>query len=212
MKRAIRVLFFCTFVSICVHVPDTMAVGLGLYGTSGTGDGEYEFDDDASVAYDLDVDIQRGGFGFVLDTAVANDRMFNYQLNIGIYNWSEEFENDAEFDLSGLMMSHDFGFGVLRNRHVRLWLGPEIRIAYGTGDDADNDGYDVNIVSLGAGPVLGVNLHLGPVVSLGFKSGYLFESVFGTADGDGVESIDFYGGDEIFFFTLSLIFRIGDAF
>jgi hypothetical protein len=184
-----------------------MAAGLGFYLTSGAGDGEYEFDDDTRPEYDLDVDIQRSGFGFMLDSAVANDRVFNYQLNIGIYNWSEEFENNSDFDLSGLMMSHDFGFGVLRNRHVRLWLGPEIRLAYGTGD---NDGYDVTITSIGAGPVLGANVHLGPVVSLGFKSGYLFESVFGNADG--FESIDFYGGDTQFFFTFSLIFRINDAF
>jgi hypothetical protein len=187
-----------------------MAMGLGLYITSGSGDGEYEFDNDTNLEYDLDVDIQRSGFGFMLDSTVANNRLFNYQLNLGFYNWSEEFDNNSEFDLSGFMMSHDFGFAVLRNKHVRLWLGPELRIAYGSGGQSDNNGYDVDIASIGVGPVLGVNVHLGPVFSLGFKSGYLLESVFGHADG--VDSIDFYGDADNFFFTLNLIFRIQDAF
>lgn len=146
----------------------------------------------------------------MLDSAVANDRVFNYRLNIGVYNWSEEFEDDSEFDLTGFMMSHDFGFGVFRNKYVRLWLGPEIRFAFGTGDEDENDGYDVEIVSFGVGPVLGLNLHFGPVVSLGLKSGYLFEGVAGNADG--FDSIDFHGSDTMYFFTLSLIFRINDEF
>lgn len=211
MKRTFIFLFAIVFFSLCVIVPKTMALGLGFYATSGMGSGEYEFDDDSNPDYDLDTDIERNGFGFVIDSAVANDRVFNYRLNIGIYNWSEEFEDDSEYDIDGFMMSHDFGFGVLRNKYVRLWLGPEIRFAFGNGDDDDNDGYDVEILSFGAGPVLGLNVHLGPVVSLGFKTGYLFEAVYGNADAFN-ESIDFSGRDTMYFATLSLIFRINDKF
>ncbi len=211
MKRTMLILFIGVTISICAHVSETMAVGIGFYATSGMGDGEYEFDSDTNPDIDLDTDIQRCGYGFMLDTAVANDRVFNYRLNIGIYNWSEEFEDDSEFELSGFMISHDFGFGVLRNKYVRLWLGPEVRFALGDGDEDDNHGYDVEIKSFGVGPVLGLNVHLGPVVSLGFKSGYLFEGVNGDADSLD-ESIDFSGDDTMYYFTLSLIFRINDEY
>jgi hypothetical protein len=147
----------------------------------------------------------------VLDTAVAKDRIFNYQLNIGLYDWSEEFENDFEYDLSGFMMSHDFGFGVVRNKYVRFWLGPEIRIAYGSGDEDDNEGYDVEMVSVGIGLATGLNVNLGPVVSLGVKAGYLYESVGGYADSR-IDSNDFSGSDTMAFVSLNLLFRINDVF
>lgn len=198
-----------SFISALVNIPETMAVGLGLYATSGSGSGEYEFEDDTNPDYDLDTDTEREGFGFVIDSAVANDRVFNYRMNIGRYYWEEEFENGTEFDVTGFMWTHDFGFGVVRNRFMRLWLGPEIRFAWGHGDDDDNDGYDVYMYSAGVGPVVGLNLHLGPVVSLGIKAGYLFETIYGNADDD-VDDIEIDGGDHLSFVNLSLLFRIKD--
>lgn len=210
MKRVIGLFFLSFVISVCVNVPKTMAIGIGLYVTSGSGSGNYDVDDDYNT-WDVDADIQRSGYGFVLDTAVARDRIFNYQLNIGLYDWSEEFENDSELDLRGFMMSHDFGFGVVRNKYVRFWLGPEIRLAYGSGDKDDNEGYDVEMVSVGIGLVTGLNLNLGPVVSFGIKAGYLYEDVGGYAD-SWYDSNDYSGSDTMTFISLNLLFRINDVF
>jgi hypothetical protein len=82
--------------------------------------------------------------------------------------------------MKGLVIDNDFGFGVVRSGLIRLWLGPELRITYLSGDDS---GFDYDQSGFGIGPAAGVNVNLGDAMALAFKVGYLFNSYSGEMKG-----------------------------
>ena len=109
---------------------------------------------------DSDIDFNTYAAGFSLDTNVAKNRLFNYRLNVG-YQWSSFSD--------GLSLDNVFGFGVLRNRHVRLWIGPSIRL----GIDSINTSPLVDLM-VGGGPVVGVNFHTGNAGSAALTFGFQY--------------------------------------
>ena len=212
-------LIFSTFLMTTPIVTDSMAFGLGAFYSYGSGDSDVDIDDDYSTKEEFDD--ERTGFGFVLDTTVATDRLFNYRLNIGYKQVDLEYHN-CELDLSGISIENTFGFGVFRNKALRIWLGPQINLSYLTGDgnwgQADVD--DVWTVGCGLGVVSGINIHAGPVVSICFDLGWRYNMNWGQMD---YSYYDYYYGHYYYesdtcdvtidgheiFATISILFRIG---
>ena len=122
------------------------AIGLGLYHATGS----------AKVGVDggNDIDVTHGNFGFALDTNVAKRSLFNYRL--GLESGEVEY-GSVSFNESA--MNHDFGFGIVRTRAMRLWAGPRLRIA--VQDEGDHSAFGI-----GVGLNLGLNVHLGDHFSL----------------------------------------------
>ena len=115
--------------------------------------------------------------GFTLDSNVAADRVFNYRLELFYGSGDHDFQSSS--DMVG--MNHTFGFGVVRTRPVRVWLGPQIGLYYESGGDNrfSWDTYGFNI-----GPAVGVNFNMGPVVSLALTGyarfgGYYYDDDWG---------------------------------
>ena len=191
----------------------TAAIGLGAYINAGFGGGDWEAEDEDDNESDFDTDDTGSGFGFVLDTAVAKDRVFNYRLNVGFERKDYDFESDDTLEIDNFVVVNDFGFGVVRTPKIRFWLGPELKIASGSGSADDDDDFDVDLVSVGLGPVLGLNVHVSKLVTLGFKTGLLFESIVGKGEHDTRdEETDFTGDDTYFYFSFAVIFRINDEY
>jgi hypothetical protein len=190
---------------VCLGSSNAQAIGLGLYGSYGAGSETWEGVD---TKHSFNKDTTRTGVGFVLATAVAKDSLFNYQLNLGYHQY--EFKPDG-FKLTGYSMAHDFGFGVVRTQDVKLWLGPELKIDYGSGSQSSIDYYNVEF---GIGPALGVNLHLGDFVTLALKGGYLFNWGATAKDCKNNSCSDsgftLSGGEP--FINFAIIFRFGDNF
>ena len=113
-----------------------------------------------SRAFSTPADFNTYSVGFSLDTNVSKNRLFNYRLNVG-YQWSNFSD--------GLSLDNAFGFGVLRNRHVRLWIGPSVRL----GVDSINSSPFVDLLA-GGGAVFGVNFHTGNAGSAAFTLGYQY--------------------------------------
>ena len=146
-----------------------VALSLGIASSAGAvGYGAFfEYSRSWSDFAGFDVDSNRYGVGFAFDTNVSGDRLFNYRLNIGY----ERTEGDS-FDVSynGVMVDNIFGFGVLRTPHMRLWVGPSIRIGVNIQEDpfqffpivADNEIIDV---IAGGGAAIGANIHTGDLGS-----------------------------------------------
>jgi len=152
MRRTTAALFFILLLSGSVFVSGSSATGFGVYGLLGSG--RTEFHEDTDYA----------GWGFVYDTAVAKKNVFNYRLNFGY----ERLRVDSAFgkeSFSGYVLDSDFGLGIVRNDSVRLWLGPEVRIA-----KLDTEW------GFGLGPVAGLNLHAGEIVTIIIKAGYRWMS------------------------------------
>jgi hypothetical protein len=193
---------------VCLSSFDAHAIGLGFYGRYGAGSETWKFDE-YSGSYSKDT--PRYGFGFLFDTTVARNSLFNYQFNLG-YHQEEVKPFSPQLKLTGISMTHDFGFGVVRSREVRFWLGPELKFSYGSGSRSVWDYYKLDF---GIGPVLGVNLHLGPVVTLSLKGGYLFDLGVGYAECKGSScgpdsNFNSNGGEP--FINFAIIFRINDNF
>ncbi len=113
----------------------------------------------------------------------------------------------SDLKLGGLMISNSFGFGIVRTDGFRLWMGPEIRLAWPKGSDSLND-YD--FFGGGVGPVLGMNFNLPGTVTFAVKAGYLFMNY----EGDSTTS--FYDLDikeRLIYVNIGILFRSpGDVF
>ncbi len=193
------------------------AAGYGAYFEYARGrELEYEWNDVKLPKIDED----SIGFGFAFDTAVAKDKLFNYRLNVG-YQWirhdyPSEFGilQDHEIEMNGLTIDNTFGFGIVRNRVMRLWLGPALRLGFLFYDVADVDFFEFR---LGIGPQLGVNFHLGDRVSLGITGGYQYVILAGTND-ELIDTNDTYddaftGSEHLIGVKATVFFRsAGDIF
>jgi hypothetical protein len=204
MKKYL-VLVACFIMVVGFGISRANAAGFGFYGTVGSGSGDFTYE--GSPAFD--VDTTHSGVGFVFDSAVARDTLFNYQLNLGYDKFTLEDPTGDELELSGLMISNAFGFGVVRTEGFRMWLGPEIRLAWANGSKYDID-YD--LFGLGFGPALGMNFNLPGPVTLAVKVGYQIINYSGEANSAfGWSDVDLK--EKMAYVNLSLMFRSsGDTF
>lgn len=217
MKRTVF-LSLCLVAVLGFGLSDAMAVGLGVYGGLSSGNSDWTTDDNYG-SYDFKMDSGHTEAGLVLDTAVAKDRLFNYRLNLGYLKSTYKDDSGDKLELDGFAMTHSFGFGVLRTENVRLWLGPQLRFSYVTGSPkGGSDNYSQ--FGVGIAPVLGININLGPVVTLAVDGGYRFSSYFGTYDYTNYSYSGYSYSDtgsytvseQTPFVNVSLIFRMGDKY
>lgn len=114
-------------------------------------------------------------FGFILDTAVSTDSIFNYRLQLGYGFGSLKIDGtyySETIDINEFQFYNTFGFGIVRSQYVRIWLGPQIGLGYGDGEYTylgESNYYGDIFISLGA--VLGFNIHLGGLISLSIDGG-----------------------------------------
>jgi hypothetical protein len=218
MRKITSLLLTLAILGLFCIPNESSAVGLGIYiPTVGTGTSTLKIED---FEFPNDIDNSHFGFGFVLDTKVANPGVFNYRLHIGFESFelgNSNFREDNELDdnLSRYSIDNTFGFAVLQSSVVRLWLGPQIRLSY---MHYSNDYIDLNLIGLGFAPVLGVNFNMGDVFTLAPELGYRFSFYGGT---NSYNSDDYWLTDDEedwtlnnreFFIKLNIIFRINDYY
>jgi hypothetical protein len=203
-----------TVVIFAFMMNSAQAIGLGLYGTWQVGPTDWEFDDtdDSGFIFDYSGDTSRVGGGFVLDTAVAKDKLFNYRLNIGVETFVSDLDELAvEMDLSGVAIDNTFGFGVMRGDTVRLWLGPRLRLGFFDGDVQPEiaPNTDIYLLEVGLGGVFGANFNIGSTVTLGLTTGYMYSGYGGIVEGVSDEDVTLTGDGGRVFLSGVLIFRMG---
>ncbi|WP_455212410.1 hypothetical protein [Kaarinaea lacus] len=175
------------------------AVGLGF--SFGTGSEEWE-KDRVQLVGDRDV----RNMGFVVDTAVARDMIFNYRFT---FLKEENNAANAGLDMDGYAMTHDFGFGVLRTKHVRLWLGPQLKgsLYNDVYAGSTNSRLVGDVIGYGFGPVVGLNVHLPQVLSFSFTAAYHFISAYSESYTNGGS---FDADSTGLYFNAAMIFRINE--
>jgi hypothetical protein len=193
----------CFVTVLLMGTPDAGAAGFGIYGSAGDG-GSSTWTDDSTPG-NFKVDATHKGAGFVFDTAVAQDKFFNYQLNFGYDSFQNKSATTGNelVELSGLMISNSFGFGMVRTEAFRMWMGPEIRLAWPSGSNITGD-YD--LFGAGVGPVLGMNFNLPGTVTFGVKLGYQFMTYNGTRDTT-MSSYDVKIKEKLLYINLGILFR-----
>ena len=133
MRRALTCGVFLSLLLMLATTP-TLASGFGAFveGISGSGDVEIDWDNSGNQP-PFDNDFSGGHFGFILDTNLARDSVFNYRLNVGLGALDAEDDFGTALELGGVTVDNTFGFGVVRSKSFRLWIGPQIRIGVYTG-------------------------------------------------------------------------------
>jgi len=205
MKKGF-LLLACLILVLSFGVGNVHAAGFGFYGSAGSGSGDFTYEGSPS----FDVDTTHTGMGFVFDSNVSQDKLFNYQLNVGYDKFNIEDNSGDDLELSGLLISNAFGFGIVRTEGFRLWIGPEIRLTWVSGN---LNTYDYDAFGLGLGPAIGMNFNLPGPVSLGIKAGYQVMNYAGEATSASSITTDFDIDENMFYVNFSLMFRSsGDRF
>ena len=133
------------------------------------------------------------------------DNLFNYQLNLGYDEFTNKTDISTGLKLGGLMISNAFGFGIVRTSGFRLWMGPEIRLAWPRGSLS---GIDYDFFGAGVGPVLGMNFNLPGTVSFVVKAGYQFMHYEGTVDSSTTyTSYDNEIRERLIYVNIGILFR-----
>lgn len=213
--RILSIVFLATIVCVGGTASESRAFGLGPY--LSLHQGSAEFDEGREF------DPEYTGVGIVLDTAVAKPSVFNYRLNLGYEEWGGDFD-DMDIEGSSVVLDNTFGFKLMSNRIMRLWMGPQLHLSYGQADipaGTSTFTYDdsTDFVGIGIGAVLGANFHL-PVVSIAPTLGFRYQhnasdTVETTTYSNGsysYESFDMSYDETRVMLNVNFLFRMGDRF
>lgn len=207
-----------------VGIGGYLALGAGSYDWSYT-DGTYYSEYDATT-YDLEdsdvgSSVSKVGLGFILDTNIAKDSLFNYRLQISISSMTidnSDSMEDMDIEATEFFVYNSFGFGVARTQGMRFWLGPQIGVGFISGEynlDYETDTNEFIVFGANIGIVAGVNIHLTQLLSLAIDAGLRSNSLGGgmliSSGGDEIESSVTGSGVE-FFANVGLLFRFGDQY
>jgi len=207
---------------------DAHARGYGMYV-----EGEYaDTSVEGNIAFnpdgvDRDFEDTMIGLGFVFDTNVAADSPFSYRFKVGYRTANRKWKTrqrvnvprrtDQEDQLEttmtfiskpqrvqGVTFNQTITYGVLRRPDLRLWVGPTLRFNadwYGA-----TTGLDIVDISVGGGPEIGINYHLGERVSLTSSIAYHY-MYFGEHFETKGDDIRFDGSQHLLTFSIGLLFR-----
>jgi hypothetical protein len=183
-------------------------------------------------AADVDVSLNHLTFGVMYESAPARDKLMSYRgtlgfdiatslsvddvsipsLPIDIDGLGLSFEID-ESSKYGLSTNHTLAFGIIRTDRLKWWVGPGIGLTANY-YDYSTDLYGIPIdakagnISIGGGGETGVNLHLGPGMTLCVGGGIHWRAF---AYGGGAEDVGslVWGNGPLYFVQVSLLFRTG---
>jgi hypothetical protein len=177
-KYYIIVMVFC-FSIISLYTGPLHALGLGVYTTGKAGVALWNTGKNGTVVnYGL-------GAGFVLDTAVASNELFNYRLNAGYENVIESgFPFFQKYSVNRIAVSNAFGFGIVRIKYLRVWTGPQVEFGWQFINTSDRvieanplyisykkNSIDYALFTIGIGAVLGININPGDLFTMSFEVG-----------------------------------------
>ncbi len=214
MKRFIVIQLVSLLLAVIFFTSSAMAIGLGFYLNPGIFGGEADWTREDPISSDFKKDTEHTGYGFVLDTAVAKNKLFNYRLNLGMEEFtSKGGANPAEYELDSFVIDNTFGFAVFKNKLVRLWVGPQIRLSFTSGKIKNLNDFDISLFGFGIGPVFGANFNLGKVFTPAVTIGYRYTGYAGTGE-DKISNYecDYTISETALFVNIALLFRIGDMY
>ena len=137
------------------------------------------------------------GAGFVLDTNLSIDEIFNYRFQFsGEYT---KLDSDVE-DADGfrLVVLNSFGFKVYKKDTIKLWIGPQLGGYYLHGEDYNGGGGLI-------GFILGLNVNTAGNITFGVDFG--LRAVIG---GGGAGNVGIFNYGVEGFSNLNVMFRFDE--
>jgi hypothetical protein len=112
--------------------------------------------------------------------------------------------------MEGIAWGNTLGFGIVKTRLIRLWMGPQLNFSYLKGNPEGADDFRIQLWSVGISPVIGINFNFGKAVTLSIDSGYRFSTYWGDGEGEGYYDTDYEVDAERAFINFSILYRFGD--
>lgn len=109
------------------------------------------------------------GFGLALDSNIEKNRLYNWRFNLE----ANEIETKGGYKYDKISIINTFGFSLFRNERVRVFMGPRLEFGFMAEDNWDG-------IEFSLAPAVGVNVHLGSVVSLGLDMDYKIDGLSAT--------------------------------
>ena len=176
MKRYFYFLIKAIYILILFYSSSLYASGRGFNIPISLGNMDYEL---------YDSDVRYGGIGYIYDSNLAGNKLFNYRMNISFeyfehlysyYNFniynpqtgeSSYYKVSGRHKVARLLSDHSFGLGIIKSSSFRYWISPNLRFGF---IGADNLG-----MTIGTGiTFFGLNFNIGSKVSLTFETSYLY--------------------------------------
>lgn len=172
MKIKILIVFLLTCMALA-PARSAMALGIGVFA-----DGSYN----ALWIEGLNGTMEYGftGAGLVLDTCAARNELFNYRFQVG---YQKDVKN-SEVGTHKISINNYFGFGLVRMRYFRFFIGPQLGLRYYMMDRKDKGDWGFtrtirsNEAGAAAGLVLGLNVNIGEYFTLGLDFGCRYNLLF----------------------------------
>jgi hypothetical protein len=205
--------------SLLLFALPTSAGGIG--GSFSYSDGDGEVDDVDDFFADLDTSADYFEVGFTYDSNLASDRLFNYRMSANLQLVDQELSFgpiSGDIEGTGFSLNQLFGFGLVRTKNVRIFVGPTIHLGVTVFDD-EVAGIDIEelLIVAAIGPEVGMNLHIGRHLTVSLTGYYRYglqiqgfdAPISGVNQSDGV----FVGHEHRLGLTTSIFFRFsGDQF
>jgi len=127
------------------------------------------------------------GLGIAFDTNIGKDRLFNYRFGFEYSSAELDTVDGQTLPSTATKKKYNFvntfGFALLRNRSIRLWVGPRINIQFENGVyDSGYEYFEQTSFGIGLAAAAGLNVNLGRTVSLAFDLDYHAVSLGGVED------------------------------
>jgi hypothetical protein len=193
------------------------AAGMGVYVPLTFGEKEsVEYD---SVTGTTDFEYKPGaGVGIAFDSNIGKDKLYNYRLGLE-YTKSKLDKVDgysitnATYTKKTFNIVNTFGFGVLRTKTVRLWVGPRLNIQFADMESSENSEFSHSDFGIGVAAAGGINVNLGKVVSLAADLDYHVAGIAGDEEWYAGDVGDSYSGtNKGFTARFYVLFRFGEEF
>jgi hypothetical protein len=128
----------CTVLLLSGLGSPVLAAGLGFYAEGSGGSGTFTYDTwDEENEESFDMDVSAAGAGFLVDTNPYGGKTFSYRLGLGYerLTWTDDGgAGTGDVDLDAIVMNNGFNFAVARGKRFRVWLGPQLRLGYFSGE------------------------------------------------------------------------------
>lgn len=204
MKRTI----LCALAAAAVLFGAGNSLATGFGGQIGFGGGAGTFEYDFPGAEEMDVDASSFGIGFLMETAPLSTELFSYRLGVGLEGLNLEDDENVTAELGGLTIDNTFAFRLAGDSTWRLWVGPQVRLAFYGGETDKKvlgDKIEFSASAFGLGPAFGGNWSVSDNLILGFDTGIRWTGYSGTAEW-GSYSEDVTGSTSIFFINFDMLY------
>jgi len=192
------------------------ASGLAVYAPYGLGDSHAVTRSPTNgIETEYDIDYKSNlGLGLAYDGNLGEDTLSNTRFSLEYTK--REVDTFANIGCTGnceagerINMVTTFGFGIVRTKVVRLWLGPRFNLAYNW---HSRNTYSTGGLEVGIAPALGINVNIGSHLSLAADVDYRWAGEFGawTDDlgGSGSYTSSIQGATARFY----VFFRFGEVY